>query len=531
MAAGALFQVIHQVRIKRFASVQRRLAQKLGIEASTPILLSGNGLHRALTSRAGKPGTRARFALTSGSTSEPKRTPYSPQRLRRVKLTFNEIYLRACLQLGVKRKSIYIFHSFDHDQSLTTLLLEDKSPPPFPVFLQAPYRVQQHPSIRRLADRYGVPAVRLWILAIANPGVLYATNPSSISTFLDEVHAHWRCSTRLIREYVNCPADFGEDVSRVHRQIESRGSRDRLKKLARSVQPLPVSEWAPGVEAYICWTGGYVSSFLRRLQLYLPPDRYRLIPMYSMSTETLGTVTHFLSDSVTFLPLAPGVLYEFIPQHEEDIPDNIVPATGLLPGRVDSLVVSDEYGLKRYQTGDLFECTGFVGRVPRLPFRRRRDLGYSFTGEKLTAEQVQQAFGRLRKELSELAADTFLTCLPSHPSGEELPHYKIVVVRQTPAEPALPKSMAARWDEWVTRLNLEYERKRNTGRLGGPRLVLMSPADLTRCLQADPNGKSGEAQFKFLPLYPRLWKNWNLRRLLESPRRPHSLSRRAFRPR
>ena len=46
---------------------------------------------------------------------------------------------------------------------------------------------------------------------------------------------------------------------------------------------------------------------------------------------------------------------------------------------------------------------------------RRRDLEYSFTGEKLTSEQVMTVFQRLRAEYPQLGADRFLTCVPSHP--------------------------------------------------------------------------------------------------------------------
>ena len=44
--------------------------------------------------------------------------------------------------------------------------------------------------------------------------------------------------------------------------------------------------------------------------------------MYAMSTETIETVPHFRADSEpAFLPLAPGVLYEFLELTEEGAPD------------------------------------------------------------------------------------------------------------------------------------------------------------------------------------------------------------------
>ena len=108
--------------------------------------------------------------------------------------------------------------------------------------------------------------------------------------------------------------------------------------------------------------------FLDRLATHLPPDRYRLMPMYSMSTETLETVGHFAGDKVAFLPLASHVLYEFIEEGAEDRPQNLLKANQLQAGETYSMVVSDPYGLRRYQTGDLFRCGGFVAGLPGSQF-------------------------------------------------------------------------------------------------------------------------------------------------------------------
>src|SRR6185503_9610953 len=163
-----------------------------------------------------------------------------------------------------------------------------------------------------LAAEYGATAVRLWLLTIANPGVLYATNPSTISTFFDELTKHWQESSSLIRNWSKHPKRFNAGVRKIARRLDSTGSHQRLQRIATSDKPLPLGAWAPAVAAYICWTGGYVKPFLDRLQTYLPAPCYRLIPMYSMSTETIETTTHFANNDVFFLPLAAGVLFEFI---------------------------------------------------------------------------------------------------------------------------------------------------------------------------------------------------------------------------
>ena len=65
--------------------------------------------------------------------------------------------------------------------------------------------MQQHDSIRALVSEYGATAVRLWILTIANPGVLYATNPSTISAFFDELKTNWSTCSKLVSDWHSHP--------------------------------------------------------------------------------------------------------------------------------------------------------------------------------------------------------------------------------------------------------------------------------------------------------------------------------------
>ena len=116
-------------------------------------------------------------------------------------------------------------------------------------------------------------------------------------------------------------------------------------------------------------------------------------PMYSMSTEVVETLPFYRGRSPVFLPIAKGVRYEFLPVGSSDIAENLLESWQLSEGEEYTLVVSDAYGLIRYQTEDVFLCaeTSAVGELPDLRFQRRRGLRWSFTGEKLTGEQVATA--------------------------------------------------------------------------------------------------------------------------------------------
>ena len=459
---------------------QRRLRRKYGIADNTPVLTYGSEVLQSIRAKARKDAT---FATTSGTTGKPKELLYTNRRLLALKLAFSEMFAGACYAFRLKRTSLYVFSSFETDTSLTSLLLNESALPHYLSTLQAPYRVQHHPAIQTLVSKYGATAVRLWILTISNPGVLYSTNPSTISTFLDELINNWNHSSTLIRDWCYAPASFAPEIHEIARRLASRGYANRLKQIANSNAPLPLSQFAPAVVAYICWTGGYVKPFLDRLATHLPPPQYELIPMYSMSTETIETLPYFRDREAAYLPFAPGVLYEFM-----DDAENLLNAHQLEPGKLYAMIVSDAYGLQRYQTNDLFLCKRKILGMPDLAFVRRRSLEHSFTGEKLTAEQLSIVFEQLRLSYPSLLAGRFLTCVPSQP-----PHYKVLLVGDSNVENS-HDFLAARCDELLGEINCEYRSKRASGRLGPVEVVSTTFKEFVAM------NSTWETQFKFLPL-------------------------------
>jgi hypothetical protein len=475
---GLVCGVGQRLQIIVFPANQRRLKGKYGVRPDTPLMSYGPEVERSIKNAARK---QARLATTSGSTGKPKEILYTRRRLLALKLTFSDMFARACYAFRIPRTSLYVFSSFETDTSLTSLLLDERTSPNYLSTLQAPYRVQRHPALRSLVSKYGAAAVRLWLMTVSNPGVLYATNPSTISTFLDELERDWPRSSRLIKDWCNDSSSFSHAVHKIFRSLESRDCKKRLNQIALSHGPMPLASCAPAVTTYICWTGGYVQPFLDRLAIHLPSSRYTLIPMYSMSTETIETLAYFRNHKNYFLPLAHGVVYEFI-----DDTGNLLDAAQLESGQIYELVISDAYGLKRYRTDDLFRCGRKIHNLPDLTFVRRRTLEYSFTGEKLTGEQLSTVFDQLRAMYPALLTTRFLTCVPSQP-----PHYKLLLIGDSyPNDNAL----AASCDALLSEINCEYCSKRASGRLGPIELVNVK---LTDFIATYP---TWETQFKFLPL-------------------------------
>jgi hypothetical protein len=364
--------------------------------------------------------------------------------------------------------------------------------------------------MRALASTYGTTASRLFTLTLSNPGVLYATNPSTLCSFFEDLESDWPLHSQLVRTYRNEPERFDRTTHAIAKRLWSRGTHERMERVATSRALLPIDDFAPAVTSYICWTGGYVAPFLERLERYLPTERFRRIPMYSMSTEVIETLPYYVGSKPRFLPIADGVYYEFIEEGKRDRPENLIAPDQLEIGSSYAMVVSDSHGLRRYQTGDVFACHGFVGELPDLEFLGRRDVEYSFTGEKLTADQLSIVFRDLRRASLSVRTDDVLTCVPSSPPAPGRPHYKVIVLSRsrspTPSEAQDGDGKIAEYTERRLRgLNREYREKRLSGRLGPVEVTRMPwPSFVTR-LSGSDSESSWENQLKLLPLLRRTW--------------------------
>ncbi|MCI0415130.1 GH3 auxin-responsive promoter family protein [bacterium] len=497
------FRVNLFLQMKTYYLRQAVLRVKFKITDSTSVHGYDESTRASVEACYGK-STRAVYSYTSGSTKEPKKIVYDSWRLLNTRLVFVSAFFQYLAQLPFNR-TLFLFSPITPDNSLTTLLLQETGLPPYVSGLQAPHRVQNDPDIRLAAQKYGETAVRLWILAISNPAMIYATNPSTIATFLHDLHQKWETSRELIVDYMNTKQELRQNLQRIHKRIASRGAYARLKRIAESSRPLPISELFPGLRGFSCWDGGYVGPFLDQIRTCLPKPQYSHWPMYSMSTETIETIAGLRKGQPYFVPLAPGVYYEFIEEGKSDVHFHLLGPRDLVPGKLYSMVVSDAYGLQRYQTEDLFECIGFVSGIPDLRFARRRNLSYSFTGEKLTAEQLKFAYQDVVLLYPELSSSSFLTCFPSKPCGELIPHYRLIFVEMNGKCSMNLPAITSHVEQKLREFNPEFRSKINSGRLGRMEFESISVQEFVHRVAGHAETSVFGSQFKFLPLYPKLW--------------------------
>ena len=158
--------------------------------------------------------------------------------------------------------------------------------------------------------------------------------------------------------------------------------------------------------------------------------------------------------------------FEFIPEEQGDAEQpETVEAADLVEGRRYFILPTTAGGLYRYHIHDLVRCVGFHGKAPVIEFLNKGAHFSSMTGEKLSEFQVVGAVSTAQRTLG-LHLSSFLLL----PTWSDPPHYSLLVEHDDLGGDADAERLAAEVDNQLRRLNVEYENKRSTLRLGAIRI-------------------------------------------------------------
>lgn len=284
----------------------------------------------------------------------------------------------------------------------------------------------------------------------ANPGTLLA-----LARFGD------REKETLIRDIADGTLDRRWDVPEDVRQAlrfrtrwKRRKSAARLDAIAgRTGRLLPKDYW-PDLEFLANWTGGTMGAYLRNY-----PEVFGDKPV-----RDIGLIA---SEGRMTIPIEDGTpaglidfrhhYFEFIPEDQVDSESpEVVEAHELVEGRRYFILPTTAGGLYRYHIFDLVRCAGFVGKAPLVEFLNKGAHFSSLTGEKLSEFQVVEAVRRAQQTLGCRLGGFVLLA-----SWGEPPAYELLVEQDD-----LAGRLAAEVDAELMRLNLEYENRRETLRLG-----------------------------------------------------------------
>jgi hypothetical protein len=303
-------------------------------------------------------------------------------------------------------------------------------------------------------------------------GMIITANPSSLVNLaragdLDKEH--------LIRDLYDGTLSAHVDIPDAVRALLARTIRKRHPARARELEAIvrrtgtlyPRDYWAN--EAIIgTWMGGSVGLYLRHFPRYFGDRFVRDIGL--LASE--GRMTIPLDDGTPS-----GVLditthyFEFMPESEAGSTKPLtVPAHEVQDGQTYYILPTTSYGLYRYHISDVVRVTGFHNRTPVVEFLSKGAHFANLTGEKLSEYHVAAAMKETLAALN-LTLTTYSLAPCWH---DETPYYGLYIEHTDLATREVGLRLAELLDRRLRDVNLEYDSKRQSLRLGPIRLQMLA---------------------------------------------------------
>ena len=409
------------------------------------------------------------FALSSGTTNKPKTIPVTRESLRNYRDGWTNWGIMAfdahprmiadglmpILQLASDWRESFTPAGIPCG-AITGLTASMQNPLVRITYCMPPAASQ----IKDIAAKYYL-AMRL---SMGRPvGATIAANPSTI---LAIVRLGDREKESLIRDIADgtlsdrwdIPADV-RDAVRIRTRWKRKKAARRLDAIVRRTGRLLPQDYWPNFQFLANWTGGTMGAYLSGYPEFFGDRPVRDIGLIASE----GRFTIPIADGTPA-----GILdilhhyFEFIPEEEVDRPaPEVVRAVDLVEGRRYFLVPTTAGGLYRYMIHDLVRCVGFEGNAPVVEFLSKGAHFSSLTGEKLSEYQVVMAVNAAERALG-LRLGAYLVL----PQWADPPHYHLLVEETDMRDDAAATRLAAEVERQLQVVNLEYENKRATLRLG-----------------------------------------------------------------
>lgn len=398
------------------------------------------------------------FAMTSGSTDRPKYIPVTDEFIRdyrrgwhafggKALLDHPDAFLRGILQVASSAEAEHTPKGVPCG-AISGLLAKAQSS-----IVQRYYAAPPEAADISDADaryytimRFAVPRDVGWVVTAspATPLKLAQTAARHADRLIRDVH------DGTLTPPVSIPKTAGARLmSRLRPDPEAANELEAC--LARTGRLLPRDYW--NLSFIANWKGGTLGLHLADFEEYFGPIPVREIGL--LATEgriSIGLDNH----GAAGLMDVHGCFLEFVEWnggtagavrlgHELDI------------GGTYSVIITNSAGLFRYDLGDCVRVTGMVGRAPMLEFLHRGRRVSSVAGEKITEWQVTKAMERCAASLG-VRISQFAVA----PAWGDPPYYRLYVAMPD----ARAKKLAARFDQELQALNMEYAAKRSSGRLG-----------------------------------------------------------------
>jgi sterol desaturase/sphingolipid hydroxylase (fatty acid hydroxylase superfamily) len=233
---------------------------------------------------------------------------------------------------------------------------------------------------------------------------------------------------------------------------------DELTALHAALGNPRIADLWPSVHAVVTWTCASAGAAVSALRRELSPET-RVLELGYVASEFRATIT-LGRRAGAGLPTLDTHFFEFAERDRWDRGEREVLTLDRIRKGVDYyIMVTTPSGLYRYFINDIVRVTGFIHRTPLLKFMQKGKGVTNLTGEKLYECQVISA---VRAAMSEIGR---ALCFVMMLADEETGKYHLYVEPDAGVRPSAAR-LAQAVDARLARLNIEYQAKRESERLG-----------------------------------------------------------------
>ncbi len=431
------------------------------------------------------------YAQTSGTTGEPKYIPITPTTLkmhRDEQSLFSYLQYCACPEaftgkaLGIMGAAVEGHLDSGHEVGSVSGNLYQS----LPKIIQS--RFVLPPAVSNITN-YDLKYLVMLRLALAEPNITYAgsPNPSTFLRLLNVLNEQRELLTQSLATGKLAEIDsLDEDLKN---QLEHMFKPDTAR--AARISKLPELTFAnvwPNLKLLTTWTGGSCGIALAALREKLPP-KIKVMELGYQSTEFRGSIA-LQAETSAGLPPLHHHFFEFVEQSRWDNSDpEFLALDQLTQGKIYYIFVTNASGLYRYFMNDLVQVSGFFNATPLLSFVQKGKGVTNLTGEKLYEAQVIHAVKEISETLGLISSFYILV------ANEKTMAYQLFIEAVAPSQ--INNSIFSELlDRKLGELNIEYQAKRDSGRLAPPTTTWLrrgtAEAYKTSCM----NLGQREGQFK-----------------------------------
>lgn len=223
----------------------------------------------------------------------------------------------------------------------------------------------------------------------------------------------------------------------------------------------------PDIAGLCCWKGGSAPFYLSQLPKWFPG---REVMDYGFLATEGGFSIPLSTQGASGVVSVLGHVLEFVPEAEMAAGDTskAVFAGDLQVGERYRVLVTGSHGLYRYDINDVVECTGRFHNTAEIAFVHKGGNMLSLTGEKIGESHVVEAMGIAERATGLSVLGFSVTCLLCQP-----PRYALAVEPRADLNDEEGRKLLGAFESALSKVNIEYEAKRSSQRLGKPVLKVL----------------------------------------------------------